>query len=758
MRSRGRSLPARGRGNPCAQRRSPPYTAAVETVAPLFTALMCLTVALSSLLRGSKERLHQDFAFLSGVLSITFLCLFFLIVTDQGAWRYGVLVAALFVTPAVLQVYGLILRPFDPPTRHLTPFLYVAAVAQIVAIVILGSTHPAVLLVNGLLVFGGLTVGVIGLARVVGRIDRRGERDRLRYLLASGAFAVLAMGTEMLLLDWNFYGSGRDLLFPPIGSLAVAAHVYFLAQVINRQRLLDPQEVVSQLVVFVVMGVVLGSVYGVLVRLVGRGSGAFAEAVDTLIASILVIILYEPIRDAAIQQVDRLFARERHDQILALVDMKQRLPGLIEIEQLLDALFDGTLFTGRVDLSSLYLYDDRRDGFRLRRVEGHPEEPLVPAFPPRPFIDGFLAGRDWYLIDDLDTEVGLAGVASEPEWREGVAAQMGGLQADLCLPLRIGHTVVGVWNLRLKPGGQAFSTPELRLLRDVAERAAVLIDNSRAFETVKERERLAALGEMSAGLAHEIRNPLGAIKGAVQVIARPSASAEVQAEFLGIIREEVDRLDGVVTQFLDYARPVIMIVEPVPPDLLLRGVLAMVRAQGLPMNVVVDYRADDSVPPVPMDVEKLKQVVLNIVLNGIDAMGVGGGTLTVRAHLASDRRISSLRSQAPGGAEVRVKRGAVTTSDAVELTFEDEGVGVKPDDAAKLFIPFFTTKTGGTGLGLAICERIMRGHGGEIEIVSVPGQGSRFTLRLPLPEPELDGEPTEFDRTPVGASGPVTVP
>jgi two-component system, NtrC family, sensor histidine kinase HydH len=728
----------------------------VETVAPLFTALMCLTVALSSLIRGSRERLHQDFAFLTGVLSITFLCLFFLIVTDDGRWRYGVLIAALFVTPAVLQVYGLILRPFDPPTRHLTPFFYVAAAGQIVAITVLGSVHPVVLGTNALLVFGGLLIGVVGLARVVVKVDRRGERDRLRYLLTSGGFAVAAMAIEMLLLDWNFFGPGNEVLFPPIGSLAVAAHVYFLAQVINRQRLLSRQEIVSQVVVFVVMGLVLGTVYGVLVGLVGRSSSAFAEAVDTLIASILVIILYEPVRDALIHQVDRLFARERHDQIRALITMKQRLPGLIEIDQLLDALFDGTLFTGRVDLSSLYLYDDRRDGFRLRRVEGHPEQPLVPAFPPRPFIDGFLSGRDWYLVDELAPEVGLAGAGSEPDWREGAAAQMAGLQADLTLPLRIGNTVVGVWNLRLQPGGQPFSTPELGLLGDIAERAAVLIDNSRAFESVKERERLAALGEMSAGLAHEIRNPLGAIKGAVQVIARGTASEDVQTEFLGIIREEVDRLDGVVTQFLDYARPVNTITEPVPPGLLLRGVLAMVRAQGLPRNVLVDYVQNDDVPPVPMDIEKLKQVVLNLALNGIESMAGRGGTLTVRARRWSHGRVPSLRTRAPGLNDVRVKRGSLTTSDAVELTFEDEGIGIQPEDATKLFIPFFTTKAQGTGLGLAISERIMRGHGGEIELVSLPGQGTRFTLRLPLPDPELDDEPTLVDSEPVGPIPPIT--
>ncbi len=170
----------------------------------------------------------------------------------------------------------------------------------------------------------------------------------------------------------------------------------------------------------------------------------------------------------------------------------------------------------------------------------------------------------------------------------------------------------------------------------------------------------------------------------------------------------------------------------------------MVEAQGLPNGVRVDYAPEASVPEVPMDVEKLKQVVLNIVLNGLEAMDERGGTLRVRARARRDGgeadSLTSLRRFANGEfSEVRVKRGSVAGGQVVELVFEDEGDGIRQTDAGKLFIPFFTTKTEGNGLGLPICERIMREHGGEIEIESTAGRGTRFSLRLPLQqEPHPD--------------------
>ena len=709
----------------------------METVAPLFTALISLSMAISSLIRGARDRVHQEYAYLSGVISIVFLCLFFLILTNEESWRYGLLVSALLVAPASLQVFGQILRPYDPGFLRLVPILYLLAVAQCAFIVLLGSKSVTVVVSNAVLVFGGLTLQVLWLIRFVAKLPRVIDRTRLTYLMGFGAFALAAMGIEMAFVDWNFYGTdpaGESVFFPPFGSLATAAYIYFLGQVIQRHRLLDRLEIISRLVVFAVMAMVLGAVYGVLVRLIGQPTGPFAEAVDILIASVLVIILYEPVKISMETQVSRYFARERYEYVRAIEEMKRKLRGLIEVGPVIETLFDGSLFTGRQDLSSLYLYDEVRDGYRLRRWEGDPEQALSPAFAQRPFIDGWLSGRNHYLLEELAAEEGRQ-ASDALTWLEPVQGTMRSMQAELSLPLRIGNTVIGVWNFRVRPGASGFSEQELVLLSELAGQLAVQIDNSKSFERMKERDRLATLGEMSAGLAHEIRNPLGAIKGASQILSKDKDRSSARSEeFLSIIVEEVDRLDGVVGQFLDYARPMNMRVEPVDPDLLVRGVLSMVEAEGLSDEIRVDYRPAPDIPEVPMDVEKLKQVVINIVRNGIESMSEAGGVLklsTRRRGLGSER-LASLRLRGPRAGEVRAKRGHIASASWFELLIEDEGVGISAQDITKLFIPFFTTKAQGTGLGLPICERILREHQGEIEIESVPGQGTRFVLRLPL--------------------------
>jgi signal transduction histidine kinase len=709
----------------------------VETVAPLFTALVALSMAISTLIRGARERIHQEYAYLAGVISIVFLCLFFLILSDESAWQYALMISALLVAPASLQVFGQILAQYDPPFRHFVPVLYLLAGVQVVVIALMGPDSAFVVGANATLVFGGLLIQILWVYRLSRQLDRRIESARVGYLLWSGAFAVGAMGLEMAFIDWNIYrglSEGEQVLFPPFGSLATAAWIYFLGQIIQRDRLLDRDEIISRIVVFLVMVMVVGAVYGVLVRLVGQPGGPFAEAVNILIASIMVLILYEPVKLAMENAVARVFARERAEHLAALAALKRRIPALIELRSLLDAIFDGSLFVGRLDLMSIYLYDEGRDGYRLRRWQGEPEQALMPAIAPRPFTDGMQEGRARYLLEELEGQAGR--FVQRPDWLEGVVATMQALQSDLCLPLRTGATILGFWNLRLRPATQPFSEEELEALQELGDQLAVMIDNSRAFDRMKERDRLAALGEMSAGLAHEIRNPLGAIKGATQVLARSAEGrSEREVEFFGIIVEEVDRLDSVVRQFLDYARPMRMETEELPPDVLLAGILAMAEAQGLPAGIEVVYEPEPDLPAVPMDVEKLKQVLLNAFRNGVDAMRGSGGKLTVRsAHLDGgqrSRRINSLRQRAPG-TEVRIKRGHLRTASCVEISFEDQGIGINAKDAPNLFIPFFTTKAGGTGLGLAISERIVRLHGGEIEIESVRGEGTRFSVRLPV--------------------------
>ena len=220
-----------------------------------------------------------------------------------------------------------------------------------------------------------------------------------------------------------------------------------------------------------------------------------------------------------------------------------------------------------------------------------------------------------------------------------------------------------------------------------------------------EREKALLLEKMAPVLAHEIRNPLGSIKGAAQVLRSEAESAE-QRNLLDVITEEVNRLNRVVTQFLDYARPYTPDLKPRSINAVVEKAMSVIEANNLSSRVHIQLELHPHLPPVPMDQEQIHQVILNIAINAIEAMPEGG-TLTVRtSRIASD------------------------TGDAVGISIRDTGQGIRRETLRQIFTPFFTTKERGVGLGLAVCERIIRSHGGKIRVKSIPGQGTIFFIRL----------------------------
>jgi signal transduction histidine kinase len=259
----------------------------------------------------------------------------------------------------------------------------------------------------------------------------------------------------------------------------------------------------------------------------------------------------------------------------------------------------------------------------------------------------------------------------------------------------------------------AFSGDDAVLLESLALQIGVVIENSRQYRRLQERDRLAALGQMAAGLAHEIKNPLGAIKGAAQLLGEPGGESQpdpATREFVGIILEEVDRLDRVVRSVLDYGRPSKGNPGPVDVNAAVRRTL---RVLGSSRDQAVKFvvQADDELPPVRIDEEQLRQVLINLVKNAEEAMGGRGDvTLTTRTR--------------PGASGARY----------VEIAVQDSGPGISPDRLEHLFVPFFTTKPRGTGLGLAISQRLVQSMGGRIEVASQPGVGSVFTILLPVLE------------------------
>lgn len=224
-----------------------------------------------------------------------------------------------------------------------------------------------------------------------------------------------------------------------------------------------------------------------------------------------------------------------------------------------------------------------------------------------------------------------------------------------------------------------------------------------AYDQLIRADRLASLGEVSAGIVHEIRTPLASIKGAVEILETPTASERTKTEFLRIIHREVDRLNRLVVEFLQFARP--SQPQKLPTDIneLAQSVVLLCQKQAAKGNVDIRTRFEEALPLVFVDSEQVKQVLLNIVINSIQAMPDGGLLeLTIR--------------QKNGNVEVLVK---------------DEGRGIDALHLEKVFDPFFTTKQNGTGLGLSIAYRLVKQNGGDIEVSNGPGAGCLFKLTFP---------------------------
>jgi signal transduction histidine kinase len=230
-----------------------------------------------------------------------------------------------------------------------------------------------------------------------------------------------------------------------------------------------------------------------------------------------------------------------------------------------------------------------------------------------------------------------------------------------------------------------------------------------AQEEARRSERLAALGRLTAGLAHEIRNPLAVIKGSAETLTRLLQSADpLTTELAGYISSEVNRLNTVVTRFLNFARPLKLEKRPTQIPPLLDRALKVASERWPEAKVEVVHEYPENLPEMTVDPDLCEQAFVNLVLNAYEAMSGAGGKLTVRV--------------APANSEG--KRG-------VEVDIEDTGPGIPPELHEQVFNPFFTTKKEGVGLGLSLVSKIIDDHRGWIRIASEPGKGACFRVFLP---------------------------
>ncbi|MBW3533915.1 MAG: HAMP domain-containing protein [Gemmatimonadetes bacterium] len=278
-----------------------------------------------------------------------------------------------------------------------------------------------------------------------------------------------------------------------------------------------------------------------------------------------------------------------------------------------------------------------------------------------------------------------------------------------------------------------------------------------ARSQVVQAARMASVGTLAAGIAHEVGNPLGAVFAYLDVARGRTEREGGDTELLDRVRDETRRIDRIVRSLLDYARPRNEASGPVAPAEVVERVRDLLVAQGRLDDVEHRWHLEADAPPVVTLAHRLEQVMVNLVLNAVDALeGTENArlTVTVRSEPGDVHRMPRRREGDPPGIDYmhrrRVSRdddvGQVdlfTAKRVVAIVVQDNGPGLGAGDAERVFDPFYTTKEPGkgTGLGLAICARLIEGMGGRIEATDAPGGGAVFTIRLPAVPPGAAGDP-----------------
>lgn len=711
----------------------------------LYAAIVALAVAVAVLLRARRSRLQVLFATLSLNLFLWRALAFLYPLTEEPLWQRAEFVAACFIPMSALRFYLSFPEEWErrAPAYTFIVDLLSVGFACVVALTPLHQNRAFGVIVLGyIFVVLYLCSGLV--YRQYRRIRSEQQAARLKYLFVGGFVA-----TSLALLD---HLPVLGVHFPSFGNVAIIIYLYLLYQTIIRHRLLDLNEFMGRSLQLGILAVILATGYALVV--LWSADSLPVAFLNSTIASLLIIIVFDPLRTKVEEVGARLLFRQTYELEQRLSALRKEMANVIELRELWTLMLRTIEESRRATHASIYLLAEDGMTYVLATSFGPPPPDRLEVAKERPLIDTLRIYGEPIVRENLereieDRELGVRrGDPGELERLRELNQTLQSLGASLVLPFRSDETMVGLLCLQDERLREAYSPAEIALLRRVAAQAVINIENSRLYARIQERDRLAALGEMAAGLAHEIRNPLGAIKGAAQYLAVDPE--QPGSEFLSIIIEEVNRLNHVVSQFLDYARPYRGQWAPLDLNDLARKTVQLVRpaapkelpqsdAQGHisdvgtstvqpaspPIDIVTELAPD--LPPITGDIQLLKQVLLNLLLNAREAMP-RGGRLVVRT-----RRM-------PEGAGPRGEEPSV------ELEVADTGEGISQKDQKSIFIPFFTTKERGTGLGLAICQRIIEGHGGTINLRSRKGLGTTFTIHLPVEPPRVppsvEGAPT----------------
>jgi len=487
----------------------------------------------------------------------------------------------------------------------------------------------------------------------------------------------------------------------------------FTAYSIVRHRLMDINIVMKKGTTYVLLVLLLFIpllLMSILSQILFFGKINYLFSLTVFLLIFLGAILFERIKHGTEKAVEQILFRNRYNYRETLGKFSRAMVTILDLQSLSKKIIETITQTMRVEKASLFLWNEEKGGYSLfesKNIKMAASTPLLSKNDPLPH---YLQKMGEIIIREE-----LAKGANISELND-LIKKMSLLEAEVSIPFISKGQLIGMINLSHKFTKDVYSHEDIELLSTLANQTAIAIENARLYKDLKRSksyirraDRLASLGTLTAGLAHEIRNPLVAIKTLTQLLSERLDDEEFRTQFLKIASGEVDRISSLVTELLNFARPSDPKLELEDINTILDGMILLVSTETKKKRIEVIKNYSSDFPPVQIDREQIKQVFLNILINAIEATPENGKIF-----------IKTLTFTKPGGEPY------------VQIEFTDTGSGISEEYLEDIFNPFFTTKTTGSGLGLSISNQIIQDHKGYINVESQLHKGTSFFINLPV--------------------------
>jgi two-component system NtrC family sensor kinase len=499
-----------------------------------------------------------------------------------------------------------------------------------------------------------------------------------------------------------------------------------VAYAIVKHKLFDIDVIIQKALVY---SGLTGALVGVFALMVLAFNLAFANyggwrnpAFFVLLTTFLVFAL-NPLRNRIQNFIDLTFFRKKYDYRRTLEEISFAMTSLLNLDEITDKIISTIVQTMFSNPVSVVLFDQNSGDYEVYGKNRGAHSLMVFSIKEDNELIKLLSRYKQEIFkDDL--------IADERyiRYRSKLMKTFDDFNAALFVPILFKKRLIGILSLGEKKSGLSYNSQDIKLLRILANQSAIAIENALAFRLVEDYakkleeanreiretqsqliqiEKMSAIGQLAAGIAHEIRNPLNIIEGARYYLSQliDGESSEVQKEYLDYIKHEVDRTNRLIDNLLKFSRSEPPHFESVNVNGIVENALVLIRKQLSDKNIKLITTFHPQIPSVMGDPNQLWQVFINVLINAIQAM--------------------------PKGGELHIDTGFYNGfSNNIYVSFRDTGEGIDEEDLSRIFDPFFTKKETGTGLGLSISYKIVENHNGRIIVASKKGEGATFVIEL----------------------------